>query len=107
MMLLLSFTLTQPTQKLEALRKACSSHVAFIGKASNGFGVDRHMLGLRLCIQKGEEAEIFKDPLFTRSQHWDLSTSGLFPGNTVAGTGFGAVVRVFLIVPPKKRKDIC
>ncbi|KAJ3101205.1 hypothetical protein HDU96_010082 [Phlyctochytrium bullatum] len=81
--------------KVEALRKACKAHVDYIGKASNGFGVDRHLLGLRMCMKSDEErkeAEIFKDPMYARSSHWNLSTSGLFPGPVIAGTGFGAVV---------------
>jgi hypothetical protein len=48
-------------------------------------------------MQKGEEADIYKDPLYARSQHWDLSTSGLFPGQGMIGTGFGSVVGFLLI----------
>ena len=77
---------------IQAFKEACDHHVKFISKASNGFGVDRHLLGLRMLMKEGEECELFKDPLYARSQHWDLSTSGLFPGSTNAGTGFGAVV---------------
>ncbi|KAJ3398304.1 hypothetical protein HDV05_002627, partial [Chytridiales sp. JEL 0842] len=79
------------TTKVNALRRACTSHVAYISKASNGHGVDRHLLGLRMCMQPGEDCALYKDPMYARSQHWDLSTSGLFPGKTIGGAGFGAV----------------
>lgn len=36
---------------------------------------------------------IFKDPIFSESQNWRLSTSGLQPGVQLMGTGFGAVAK--------------
>ncbi|KAJ3195932.1 hypothetical protein HK101_010611 [Irineochytrium annulatum] len=98
-------------QKVEALRKACAAHVEYIAKASNGHGVDRHMLGLRLMMREGEAWEGFKDPMFARSQHWDLSTSGLFPGPVIAGTGFGAVYpdgygMNYIILPDKIKMGV-
>ncbi|KAG1835154.1 hypothetical protein EV424DRAFT_1359193 [Suillus variegatus] len=33
---------------------------------------------------------LFADPLFSRSQEWKLSTSGLSAGDQFRGTGFGA-----------------
>jgi len=33
---------------------------------------------------------LFTDPLFSRSQEWKLSTSGLSAGDQFRGTGFGA-----------------
>ncbi|KAI8615629.1 acyltransferase ChoActase/COT/CPT [Chytriomyces sp. MP71] len=80
-----------PALKLDLLRAACKSHVEYIGKASNGFGVDRHLLGLRLVAKPGETFEIFTDPLFARSQHWDLSTSALNSTKNMLGSGFGTV----------------
>lgn len=46
-------------------------------QAVNGFGVDRHLLGLKLiALENGIELpNIFKDPSFTRSAHMRLSTS--------------------------------
>ncbi|KAJ3130952.1 hypothetical protein HK100_007108 [Physocladia obscura] len=82
---------SSPAQKIEALKTACKSHVEYLTKAGNGYGVDRHLLGLRLVMKPGESFEIFKDPLFSRSQHWDLSTSGLFSSKNIIGTGFGCV----------------
>ncbi|KAJ3351938.1 hypothetical protein HDU83_008461 [Entophlyctis luteolus] len=80
-----------PAQKLDALRTACKTHVEYMTNAANGFGVDRHLLGLRLVMKPGESYPIFNDPLFARSQHWDLSTSGLFSSKNIIGTGFGCV----------------
>ncbi|KAJ3053646.1 hypothetical protein HK097_003759 [Rhizophlyctis rosea] len=77
--------------KYAALQNACTSHIEYLTAASNGKGVDRHLLGLRMCIKEGESAEIFKDPAYAQSSTWRLSTSGLFPGDRVLGTGFGAV----------------
>ncbi|KAJ3300310.1 hypothetical protein HK104_002129 [Borealophlyctis nickersoniae] len=79
------------TEKHQALQKACSSHVKYLTAASNGRGCDRHLLGLRVCMREGESAEIFTDPAYAKSSRWQLSTSGLFPGLRLLGTGFGAV----------------
>ncbi len=40
--------------------------------AAQSKGVDRHFLGLRLCLQPGEAAAIFDDPLFARSKYWQV-----------------------------------
>lgn len=55
-----------------------------------GRGIDRHLLGLRCMIQDGECHELFEDELFSRSQTWKLSTSGLSAGHQWRGTGFGS-----------------
>ncbi|TPX30708.1 hypothetical protein SmJEL517_g05790 [Synchytrium microbalum] len=79
------------SEKLAALRKACDSHVEYVTAASNGKGVDRHLMGLRVLMQEGESAAIFKDPAYSKSNDFRLSTSGLFPGERMLGSGFGAV----------------
>lgn len=81
--------------KLSLLKKAVQSHLEYMKAASNGFGVDRHLLGLR-CQLTPEEAELedaafFKDPAYWGSQYWLLSTSNTSPGDLAWG-GFGAVV---------------
>ncbi|KAJ3008816.1 hypothetical protein NUW54_g3015 [Trametes sanguinea] len=43
-----------------------------------------------LRADDGERHELFEDELFTRSQTWKLSTSGLSAGYQFRGTGFGA-----------------
>lgn len=83
------------SEKLSLLQKAIDSHLEYMKAASNGMGVDRHLLGLR-CQMKPEEADLedaamFKDPSYWGSQYWLLSTSNTSPGDVCWG-GFGAVV---------------
>lgn len=62
--------------KIKAGREAANAHVKYITDASVGKGVDRHLLGLKLSLQPGEAVpEIFKDPMFSYSSSWFLSTS--------------------------------
>ena len=47
-------------------------------EASDGKGVDRHLLGLKKLVQEGEKLpEIFEDPTYGYSSSWYLSTSQL------------------------------
>lgn len=83
------------SEKLGLFEKAIGSHMDYMKAASNGHGVDRHLLGLR-CQMTPEEAEsegaaIFQDPSYWGSQYWLLSTSNTSPGDLAWG-GFGAVV---------------
>ncbi|PCH42408.1 acyltransferase ChoActase/COT/CPT [Wolfiporia cocos MD-104 SS10] len=72
------------------LRRAIQTHTNLTRQAATGRGIDRHLLGLRLMLRAGESHELFEDELFTRSQTWKLSTSGLSAGEQFRGTGFGA-----------------
>lgn len=47
-------------------------------------------MGLRLMLRplNGEQAMLFEDELFERSQRWKLSTSGLSAGRMFRGTGY-------------------
>ena len=74
-----------------AFQKAAKAHIAYITKASSGMGVDRHLLGLKLCMQQGESHPIYTHPIFAKSSKWQLSTSALFSGERLVGTGFGTV----------------
>jgi len=59
-------------------RAAVKAHVQYTLKASDGYGVDRHLFGLKKLLQKGEELpEIFKDPAYTYSSTWYISSSQL------------------------------
>jgi carnitine O-acetyltransferase len=78
--------------KVKLLRKAAAAHVEYIKNASQGQGVDRHLLGLRCVMKPGETSTIFTHPVFAKSQKWQLSTSALFFSDRVLGTGFGTVV---------------
>ncbi|PKC07825.1 acyltransferase ChoActase/COT/CPT [Rhizophagus irregularis] len=81
-------------QKLALLTKAIETHLEYMISATNGKGVDRHLLGLRCQIQTEEEksrALIFTDPSYIQSMYFKLSSSNLSPGDYFYG-GFGAVV---------------
>ncbi|KAJ2725477.1 Carnitine O-acetyltransferase mitochondrial [Coemansia sp. Benny D115] len=81
-----------PEAKLAALQAAVKAHGAYAKGCSEGKGVDRHLLGLRLLVQPGEEKpEIFKDPAYANSSHWFLSTSQL-SSEHFEGWGFSEVV---------------
>lgn len=58
---------------------AAKAHIVLAKAAGNGEGVDRHMLGLKLCLKEGEPVpDIFNDPLYKCSGNWVLSTSAVF-----------------------------
>ncbi|CAG8533512.1 7335_t:CDS:2 [Cetraspora pellucida] len=78
-------------QKYDRLQAATKAHASYSIDASNGKGCDRHLLGLRLLLQKGESHPIFEESIFAKSQEWLLSTSSLGPGDYFNGTGFGCV----------------
>ncbi|KAJ3353900.1 hypothetical protein GGF32_002758 [Allomyces javanicus] len=82
-----------PKQRLAMLKAAAKSHITYIGEASRGLGVDRHLMGLRFCMKPGESCALFEDPAYARSCEWLLSTSGLGAESykVLYGTGFGCV----------------
>ena len=84
----------QAKEKYAAFQAAAKAHISYITKASNGMGVDRHLLGLKLVMEQGESHPIYTHPIYAKSSKWQLSTSGLFSGERLAGTGFGTVVCV-------------
>ncbi|KAJ6609216.1 carnitine acetyltransferase [Mycena sp. CBHHK59/15] len=75
------------------LHHALHTHTTLTREAATGRGIDRHLLGLKLMLRplNGEQAPLFEDEMFHRSQKWKLSTSGLSAGNLFSGTGFGAM----------------
>ncbi|PLW46208.1 hypothetical protein PCANC_08804 [Puccinia coronata f. sp. avenae] len=78
--------------RLEKFRLAAKAHLAYAKEASDGQGVDRHLLGLRLSLKPGEEMPaLFQDPIYKESTNWTLSTSTL-PSEYFNGLGYGAVV---------------
>ncbi|KAJ7170754.1 acyltransferase ChoActase/COT/CPT [Mycena crocata] len=84
---------TPPQTRRNLLHHALHAHSSLTREAATGRGIDRHLLGLKLMLRplSGEEAPLFDDELFQRSQQWKLSTSGLSAGNLFKGTGFGAM----------------
>jgi len=80
-----------PVVQAQALQDALRAHVRYTRLASKGWGCDRHLLGLRHCLAPSERASIFEDPMYSRSRHWNLSTSSL-SNDFVLRMGFGEVV---------------
>lgn len=59
-------------------RGAVVAHVKYTMDASEGYGVDRHLFGLKKLVKDGEELpEIFRDPAYTCSSTWYISSSQL------------------------------
>ncbi|KAJ8960981.1 hypothetical protein NQ318_020285 [Aromia moschata] len=63
--------------RVNALKEAIASHKKYSIEAVNGFGVDRHLLGLKLtALENGLELpDLYKDPSYTRSTCMRISTS--------------------------------
>lgn len=86
-----------PERCVKALRAAIDAHVKYITDASDGKGVDRHLFGLKKCLEEGEELPaLYKDRAYGYSSMWYLSTSQLsseyFNGygwSQVVDEGFG------------------
>ncbi|KAK0715007.1 acyltransferase ChoActase/COT/CPT [Lasiosphaeris hirsuta] len=64
--------------RIELFRKAVDSHLEYIGAASDGKGVDRHLFGLKRLLEPGQEVPaLYQDPAYAYSSSWYLSTSQL------------------------------
>lgn len=62
----------------QMFRKAVEAHVKYTQLASDGYGVDRHLFGLKKCLKDGEEVpDLYKDPAYTYSSSWFISSSQL------------------------------
>ena len=67
-----------PAECERLFRTAVQAHVQYTLDASDGFGVDRHLFGLKKLVREGEEMpEIFKDPAYSYSSTWYISSSQL------------------------------
>jgi hypothetical protein len=70
-------------------RRAVARHLQYAAWAADGQGVDRHLFGLKKMLQEGEEPPaIYSDPAFSKSNHWELSTSQL-SSKFLDGWGYG------------------
>lgn len=80
-------------QRIRLLRLAASQHTKYARRAGMGMDADRHLFGLRRELREGdgERAALFDDPMFRRSQEWEVSTSTLVH-ELYDGWGFGPVV---------------
>ncbi|OTB15643.1 hypothetical protein K445DRAFT_111732 [Daldinia sp. EC12] len=83
--------------RVKLFHKAIAAHIEYISAASDGKGVDRHLFGLKKLLGPNEAVpEIFRDPAYSYSSSWFLSTSQLsseyFNGygwSQVIDAGFG------------------
>ncbi|KAM0557921.1 hypothetical protein ACHAPJ_005085 [Fusarium lateritium] len=88
---------TDDKTRVDLFRKAINAHVEYITAASDGKGVDRHLFGLKKLLEPGQDVPaIYKDPAYSYSGSWHLSTSQLssefFNGygwSQVIDAGFG------------------
>ncbi|KAI9340621.1 acyltransferase ChoActase/COT/CPT [Pilaira anomala] len=85
----------QMRDKLSLFDRAFNTHLENIRAASNGNGVDHYLLGLMrqmtLEESKSEEAEIFMDPSYEKSQRWAICATNTSPGDHAWG-GYAAIV---------------
>lgn len=84
-----TYEIVQQRERLSLLTSAIKAHNNNTRNASTGQGTDRHLMALRLVMNPGETVALFQDELFSRSQEWKLSTSGLSSGDRFIGTGYG------------------
>ncbi|CAL1713055.1 unnamed protein product [Somion occarium] len=78
--------------RAQLFRRAVTRHLQYAAWAADGQGVDRHLFGLKKVLKEGEPLpEIYKDPAFARTSHWELSTSQL-SSPYFDGWGYGEVV---------------
>ncbi|PVU96848.1 hypothetical protein BB561_000907 [Smittium simulii] len=66
------------SKKVELLNNATTAHTKYVSEAANAKGVDRHLLGLKLSVKPDEELPaLFKDPAYSNSSTWQISTSNI------------------------------
>ncbi|KXN85030.1 Carnitine O-acetyltransferase, mitochondrial [Leucoagaricus sp. SymC.cos] len=81
-----------PLKLKDMFVKAASRHIQYSAWAADGQGVDRHLFGLKKMLKESEDLpEIYKDPAFVKSGHWELSTSQL-SSKYFEDWGYGEVV---------------
>lgn len=79
----------QDEQRANLFRRAIARHVQYAAWAADGQGVDRHLFGLKKMVGEGEPVpELYSDEAFSRTNHWELSTSQL-SSPYIDGWGYG------------------
>lgn len=79
----------QDTRRAALFRRAISRHVQYAAWAADGQGVDRHLFGLKKLLKPDEPVpSVYTDSSFSKSNHWELSTSNL-SSEYFAGWGYG------------------
>jgi carnitine O-acetyltransferase len=75
--------------KMTLFKKAVNRHLQYAAWAADGQGVDRHLFGLKKLLKEGEETpRLYEDVAYSRTNHWELSTSNL-SSNWLDGWGYG------------------
>ncbi|THH11655.1 hypothetical protein EW145_g503 [Phellinidium pouzarii] len=73
-------------------RRAVARHLQYSAWAADGQGVDRHLFGLKKMLREDEVLpELYSDAAYSRTNHWELSTSQL-SSPFLDGWGYGEVV---------------
>ncbi|KAJ1969617.1 Carnitine O-acetyltransferase mitochondrial [Dispira parvispora] len=73
-------------------REAIAQHAQSTARCTDGFGVDRHLLGLKYCLADHEPTPaLFVDPNYAATCHWNLSTSQI-SDECIEEYGWGEVV---------------
>ncbi|EJC98006.1 acyltransferase ChoActase/COT/CPT [Fomitiporia mediterranea MF3/22] len=76
----------------QLFKRAIARHLQYSTWAADGQGVDRHLFGLKKMLREDEPLpEIFSDPAYSLTSHWELSTSQL-SSPFLDGWGYGEVV---------------
>ncbi|KAI0642267.1 carnitine acetyl transferase [Trametes meyenii] len=79
-------------RRLALFKDAVKTHGTDARSAGNGHGIDRHLLGLKLLVEEGEQMPaLFSDPVVRRASYWVLSTSAIFSKH-FGPYGWGEVV---------------
>jgi len=70
---------TDDAEKVIKLKEAVNAHKKYVAAAIQGFGVDRHLLGLKLIAKEHNipVPELYSDEGYTKSAHMRLSTSNV------------------------------
>ena len=83
------FLTPQDAHRSELFKRAVARHLQYAAWAADGQGIDRHLFGLKKMLRDGEPLpEIYSDPAYSRTSHWELSTSQL-SSPFLDGWGYG------------------
>ena len=79
----------QDSHRADLFKRAVARHLQYATWAADGQGVDRHLFGLKKMLRADEPApEIYTDPAYSKTSHWELSTSQL-SSPFLDGWGYG------------------
>ena len=71
-------SLHEDKHRADLFRRAAARHLQYAAWAADGQGVDRHLFGLKKLLREGEPTPpIYTDSAYTKTNHWELSTSQL------------------------------